>query len=41
MIKWIDEHSNRIYKVEKIFDNSVKLFKVNFWITIDLLEEIK
>ena len=40
MISWIEEHFDRVYKVEKIVDNSVKLFKVDFWISIDLLEEV-
>jgi len=41
MISWIKEHIDGVYKVEKIVDNSVKLFKVDFWISIDLLEEVK
>ena len=40
MISWIEEHCGKIYKVEKIVDDSVKLFKVDFWISMDLLEEV-
>jgi len=37
MISWMEEHKTSIFKIEKISDESVKLFKINFWITKDLL----
>jgi len=40
MISWIEEHSNKIYKVERVVDGCAKLYKVDFWITLDLLEEV-
>ena len=40
MIDWINDHLDRIFKVEKIADGCAKLFKVDFWISLDLLEEI-
>ena len=41
MISWIEEHSNKIYKVERVVDGCAKLSTVDFWISIDLLEEVK
>ena len=40
MIAWMEEHKNKTFKVERIVDNSVKLFKVNFWISGDLLIQV-
>lgn len=40
MISWIKQHSNKIYKVERVVDGCAKLYKVDFWITLDLLEEV-
>ena len=41
MRDWILEHKDVVFKIEKIVDNSIKLFKVNFWITEDLLIKIQ
>ena len=40
MIDWIKNHSDRVFKVERIADGCAKLFKVDFWISLDLLEEV-
>ena len=40
MQEWMEEHKDIIFKVERTLDDAVKLFKVNFWITQDLLEII-
>jgi hypothetical protein len=40
MKEWMAEHKDIIFKVEKISDETVKLYKVDFWITKDLLEVI-
>lgn len=40
MIAWMEEHKDKTLRVEKIVDNSVKLFKVNFWISDDLLIQV-
>lgn len=41
MKNFIKNSNGKIYKVEKVVDNSVKLFKVGFWVSITLLEKIK
>lgn len=41
MKNFINNSNGKIYKVEKVVDNSVKLFKVGFWVSIALLEKIK
>lgn len=41
MKNFINNSNGKIYKVEKVVDNSVKLFKVGFWVSITLLEKIK
>lgn len=41
MKNFIKNSNGKIYKVEKVVDNSVKLFKVGFWVSIALLEKIK
>lgn len=41
MKKFIEESNGKIYKVEKAIDNSVKLYKVGFWISSNLLEKVK
>ena len=41
MREWMKEHRNRIFTVERIGEESIKLFKVDFWITKDLLQEVK
>lgn len=40
MTDWIKDHSDKVFKVERIADGCAKLFKVDFWITLDLLEEV-
>lgn len=38
MKKYIEEHKDRIYTVEKTDGDCVKLYRVGFWISNDLLE---
>jgi hypothetical protein len=40
MIDWINLHQDTIFKVDRIVEDSVKLFKVDFWISKDLIEEV-
>lgn len=40
MIEWISVHKEDSFYVEKICETSVKLKRVDFWITFDLLTEI-
>lgn len=37
MQEWLDKNQGRAYKVERTFENVVKLYKVDFWVTEDLL----
>lgn len=37
MVKWMNEHADNIFVIEKSDMNSSKLFKIDFWITNDLL----
>lgn len=37
MKDWMIEHKDAVFKVERCLDGAVKLYKVNFWITEDLL----
>ena len=39
MLDWISEHAGVVFKVERVVGDSVKLFKVNFWVSNDLLVE--
>jgi hypothetical protein len=43
MKTWIDEHKDQVFKVERysVMDEAVKLYKVNFWVTEDLLEKVE
>jgi hypothetical protein len=41
MKNFIEKSNGKIYKVEKVVDDSVKLFKVGFWVSMTLLEKIK
>ncbi len=40
MIDWMMEHKDKTFKIEQIVGNGIKLYKVDFWITDDLLEII-
>ena len=37
MKEWMIEHKDRSFRVERVVDGTVKLFKVDFWISEDLL----
>jgi len=39
MQEWLENNKDRIYKVERIYEESVKLYKIDFWISADLLVE--
>jgi len=36
MTSWINRHKNEVFIVEKLINKSVKLYKVDFWVNIDL-----
>ena len=38
--KWLIEHKNKIFKIEKIVQNAIKLYKVDFWITKEYLNDL-
>jgi len=40
MIKFIEENKNKVFKVERTDFTSVKLYKIGFWISRSLLEEV-
>ncbi len=40
MMKWIEEHLDVKFYVERVCETSAKLKRVEFWITFDLLEKI-
>jgi hypothetical protein len=40
MKEWLKDHQDHKFRVERIVDGSVKLYKIDFWITLDLLQEI-
>lgn len=40
MKDWIEDHKDQVFKIERILGEAVKLYKVDFWLTIDLLEEV-
>jgi hypothetical protein len=40
MKKWVENHKNKIFCVERSYNNSTKLYGVNFWISNDLLRKI-
>lgn len=37
MKQWMEENKDRVFIVEKTYQDDVKLYKVDFWITEDLL----
>lgn len=37
MLDWIAEHRDRTFTVERIIGDTAKLYKVDFWVTLDLL----
>jgi hypothetical protein len=39
MKKYIEDHKDKVFYIERILDDSCK-HKVDFWITKDLLEEV-
>ena len=41
MRQWLIDHEDRTYRVENVVDGAAKLYKVDFWMTLDLLNEVK
>lgn len=40
MKRWVVLHKNDRFTIENIIDGSCKLYKIDFWITEDLLEKV-
>ena len=40
MISFIRKNKDKKYKIEMIINNSVKLHKLDFWVTKDLLKKV-
>lgn len=37
MKDWISEHDGKVFRVERVVGTAAKLYKVDFWVSTDLL----